>query len=54
MFLWRLRRDIAAQFVVSVSLGVLFRHVQPVVTPLIGSFVMPWILWRFVWILPYA
>ena len=54
MFLFRLRRDVAAQFVVSVSLGVLVVMFSPVITPLIGSFVMPWILWRFVWILPYA
>ena len=54
MFLWQLRRNIAAQFVVSVSLGVLFVMFNPIVTPLIGSLVMPWILWRFVWILPYA
>lgn len=25
---------------------------NPYVTPLIGDLVMPWILWRFVWILP--
>ncbi len=54
MFIWRLRRDIAAQFVVGVSLGVLFVMFNPLITPLIGSLVMPWILWRFVWILPYA
>ena len=54
MFLWNLRRNIAAQFVVSVSFGVLFVMFNPLLTPLIGSFVMPWILWRFVWILPYA
>ncbi len=54
MFLFRLRRDISAQFVVSVSLGVVFVMFNPLITPLIGSFVMPWILWRFVWILPYA
>ena len=54
MFLFRLRRDIAAQYVVSSSLGVVFVMFNPLVTPLIGSFVMPWILWRFVWILPYA
>ena len=54
MFLFRLRRDVAAQFVVAVSLGVLIVMFSPIITPLIGSFVMPWILWRFVWILPYA
>jgi superkiller protein 3 len=54
MFFWRLRRDLAAQFVVSVSLAILFVMFNPLVTPLIGSFVMPWILWRFVWLLPYG
>ena len=54
MFLWRLRKDVAAQYVVSSSLGIVFVMFNPLVTPLIGSFVMPWILWRFVWILPYA
>jgi tetratricopeptide (TPR) repeat protein len=54
MFLFRLRRDVAAQYVVSSYLGVIFVMFNPLLTPLIGSFVMPWILWRFVWILPYA
>ncbi len=54
MFLWRIKRDIASQFVVGVSLGVLVVMFNPLLTPLIGSFVMPWILWRFVWVLPYA
>lgn len=53
-FLWRLKRDEAAQFVVAVSAAVLFVMFNPLITPLIGSFVMPWILWRFVWILPYG
>lgn len=54
MFFWRLRRDEEVQFVIGVSLAVLFVMFNPLLTPLIGSFVMPWILWRFVWILPYA
>ncbi len=54
MFLFRLRRDVSAQFVVGVSLGVLIVMFSPIITPLIGSFVMPWILWRFIWLLPYA
>ena len=54
MFLFRLRRDVSAQFVVGVTVGVLFVMFTPMITPLIGSLVMPWILWRFVWILPYA
>ena len=54
MFLFQLRRNIAAQFVVSVTAGVMVVMFSPLITPLIGSFVMPWILWRFVWILPYA
>ncbi|MCO5199282.1 MAG: tetratricopeptide repeat protein [Anaerolineae bacterium] len=54
LLFWRIKRDIAAQFAVGVSLAVLFVMFNPLVTPLIGSFVMPWILWRFVWLLPYA
>jgi hypothetical protein len=54
MFLFQLRRNIAAQFVVSVTVGVLIVMFSPLITPLIGSIVMPWILWRFIWILPYA
>ena len=54
MFFFHLRRNIAAQFVISVTVGVLIVMFTPFITPLIGSFVMPWILWRFVWILPYA
>ncbi|MDX1415450.1 MAG: tetratricopeptide repeat protein [Candidatus Promineifilaceae bacterium] len=54
MFLFRLRRDVAAQFVVGVSIGVMIVMFSPIITPLIGSFVMPWILWRFIWIIPYA
>ncbi len=54
MFIFLLRRDVSAQFVVGVSGGILVVMFSPIITPLIGSFVMPWILWRFVWILPYA
>lgn len=54
MFLFQLKRDIASQFVVAVTAGILVVMFSPVITPLIGSLVMPWILWRFVWILPYA
>jgi len=54
MFLFRLRRDVGAQFVIGTTVGVLIVMFSPVITPLIGSFVMPWILWRFVWIIPYA
>ena len=54
LLLWRLRSDVAAQFAVSTALAILFVMFNPILTPLIGSLVMPWILWRFVWVLPYA
>lgn len=52
--LWQIRRNLAAQFALSVTLAILFVMFNPFVTPLIGALVMPWILWRFVWILPYT
>lgn len=54
MLLPRLRRSLSAQFAVGVTLGVLTVMFNPLVTPVIGSLVMPWILWRFVWLLPVA
>jgi len=54
LLLWKIHKDIGAQFVVSTSLAILFVMFNPLITPLIGSLVMPWILWRFVWLLPYA
>lgn len=54
VLLWRIRSHVAAQFAVGTTLAVLFVMFNPIVTPLIGSLVMPWILWRFVWLLPYA
>jgi tetratricopeptide (TPR) repeat protein len=54
LLLWRIRSDVAAQFAVSTTLAILFVMFNPILTPLIGSLVMPWILWRFVWVLPYA
>ncbi len=49
-----IRRNIGAQFAVSTTLAVLFVMFNPWLTPFIGSLVMPWILWRFVWLIPYA
>ncbi len=54
LLFWKMRKNLAAQFAVSTSLAILFVMFNPLVTPLIGSLVMPWILWRFVWMLPYA
>ncbi len=51
---WGLRRRIGQQFAVSSSLAILFVMFNPILTPIIGGSVMPWILWRFVWMLPYA
>lgn len=54
ILLWRLCSHVGAQFAVGTTLAVLFVMFNPVVTPILGSLVMPWILWRFVWLLPYA
>lgn len=54
LLLWRMRTNLAAQFAFSVTLAILFVMFNPYVTPLIGKLVMPWILWRFVWIFPYT
>src|SRR5690606_8824858 len=49
-----MRRRLGAQFALGAVAGILMVMFNPVLTPLIGSLVMPWILWRFVWMLPYA
>ena len=49
-----IQRSIASQFIVGVSVGVLMILFNPFVTPLIGSLVMPWILWRLIWLFPYG
>jgi hypothetical protein len=51
---WQLRVSLGAQFALSTSLAVLFIMFNPVVTPIIGMLTVPWLLWRFVWLLPYA
>ncbi len=42
------------QFALSTTLAVIFVMYNPVVTPILGALVVPWLLWRFVWLLPYA
>jgi tetratricopeptide (TPR) repeat protein len=54
LLLWRLRLNVGAQFAIGSSLAILLILFNPILTPLVGSLVMPWILWRFIWILPYA
>ncbi|MDQ3248324.1 MAG: tetratricopeptide repeat protein, partial [Chloroflexota bacterium] len=54
LLFWKLRTNLAAQFAVGVTLAILFVMFNPWLTPLIGGLVMPWILWRFVWLLPYT
>lgn len=54
LLLWRLRSNLAAQFALGTSLAILFVMFNPWLTPRVGALVMPWILWRFVWLLPYA
>ncbi len=54
LLLWRRRNHPGVLFAFSVTAAVLFVMFDPVATPLVGSLVMPWILWRMVWVLPYA
>lgn len=54
LLLWRLRSSLGAQFALGTSLAVLFVMFNPILTPMLGAMVIPWILWRFVWLLPYA
>ena len=49
-----IHRSLAAQFIVGVTAGILFILFNPFLMPLIGSLVFPWILWRLVWLFPYA
>ena len=49
-----IRRSLGAQFALSTSVAIILVMYNPIITPVIGSLVMPWILWRFVWLLPYA
>ena len=54
LHLLHMRRSLASQFVAGVTLAILFVMFNPLITPLLGSLVMPWILWRFIWLMPYA
>jgi tetratricopeptide (TPR) repeat protein len=51
---WKLRSNIGAQFVLSTTIAVLLLMFNPLITPIVGSIVVPWLLWRFVWLFPYA
>jgi len=54
LLFWKIRRSLAAQFAMGTTLAILFVMFNPWITPVIGDLVMPWILWRFVWLLPYT
>lgn len=54
LLLWRIRASVAVQFVVSTTLALIFVMFNPIVTPMVGRFVIPWLMWRFIWLLPYA
>jgi len=49
-----LRSNLGAQYALGTSLAILFVMFNPILTPILGALVVPWILWRFVWLLPYA
>ena len=54
LLIWRGRKNPAVHFAAGTTLAILLVMFNPFVTPLIGALVMPWILWRFIWLLPYA
>jgi tetratricopeptide (TPR) repeat protein len=54
LLFWRFKSDLGAQLAVGCALGALFVMYNPVITPILGSLVVPWLLWRFVWMVPFA
>lgn len=54
LLLPRLRRDVAVQYTFGVTLAVLLVMYNPLFTPILGKLTVPWLLWRFHWMLPYA
>jgi tetratricopeptide (TPR) repeat protein len=54
LLLLYIHRSIAAQFILGTTVGILVILFSPFIMPLIGSLVMPWILWRLIWLFPYG
>lgn len=52
--LWRIKSNLGAQLAVGVNLAVVLALFNPILTPLMGKLVMPWILYRLAWMMPYA
>lgn len=54
LLLWRPRYPLGTLFLLSTTFAMLTVMYNPITTPIIGSLVVPWLLWRFVWLFPYA
>jgi tetratricopeptide (TPR) repeat protein len=49
-----LRSRLSAQFLLSNMAGVLILCYTPVITPLLGKAITPWMIWRVLWLLPVS
>ncbi len=54
LLVWSLQKSIGAQYILGAGLGILYVMFNPILTPIVGSLVVPWLLWRFLWMFPYA
>jgi len=54
VLLWRIKSNLGAQLAVGVNFAVVIALFNPILTPLMGKLVMPWILYRLTWMMPYA
>lgn len=52
--LFYLRKNKANQFLVSNMFGVLALCYTPYITPILGSIITPWMIWRVLWLLPIS
>ncbi len=52
LLLFYVKKDMGAQYVLANMLGLAFLLFNPIITPLLGLVVTPWMLWRLVYMLP--
>jgi tetratricopeptide (TPR) repeat protein len=54
LLLWRPRYRLGTTFLLSITFAMLTVMYNPIITPVVGSLIVPWLLWRFIWLLPYS
>jgi len=52
LLLFFVKKDMGAQFLLGNTVGLLFLLFNPLLTPLLGRLITPWMLWRLVYLLP--